>query len=46
MSKKLCKYGVELNSGDLKLKYYCKKCGATSSKEKYCCKPLKLKKSA
>ncbi len=46
MGKKLCKYGVELNKKDKKLKYMCKKCGLPTTREEYCCKPVKLKKSA
>lgn len=46
MSKKLCNYGIEINPEKGKSKYKCKKCGLYSSKEKYCCKPVKLKKSA
>jgi len=46
MGKKLCKYGVDLNKKGKKLKYQCKKCGLSTTKEEFCCKPAKLKKSA
>lgn len=46
MSKKLCNTGLSLNKSNLKLKYKCKKCDFRATKEKFCCKPVKLKKSA
>ncbi len=46
MGKKLCKYGEDLNQKGKKFKYVCKKCGLSSTKEEYCCKPKRMKKSA
>jgi len=46
MAKKLCKDGQNIIKKDKKIKYSCKKCGMQSNKEKHCCKPQKLKKSA
>jgi len=45
MSKKACKEPdlmMERSKGK-KLKYYCKKCGEEVLKEKWVCKPKKLK---
>lgn len=46
MGKKLCEFGEELNPKDKKLKYFCRKCELRSAKEKHCCKPEKLRKTA
>jgi hypothetical protein len=46
MAKKLCKKDIEIVNIEKKPKYYCKKCGLKSVKEKHCCNPKKLKKSA
>lgn len=46
MTRKLCDKGLELNDKDKKLKYLCKKCNLSATKEKYCCKPVRLKKTA
>lgn len=46
MSKKLCKEYSELEAkGQLKKnKYRCNKCKLEAPKEKWCCKPKKLKR--
>ncbi len=46
MSKKLCKQGLRLNKEGKKIKFECEKCGLFTTKEKFCCDPIKLKKSA
>jgi len=46
MSKTLCKEGESLNKKDKKLKFECKKCGRKAHKERFCCKPVKIKKAA
>jgi len=45
MGKKICKDSEEIhNRSDLKHpKFYCKKCGEKVAKEKWVCKPKKLK---
>jgi hypothetical protein len=46
MGKKLCKEGEELEEKlqDRKMKYLCTKCEKPSPKEKWCCKPRKIKR--
>lgn len=46
MSKKLCKESdaLEEKIADRKMKYVCAKCEGQSPKEKWCCKPRKIKR--
>ena len=46
MSKKLCTDGdvLEVKMQGMKMKYHCKKCEDESPKEKWCCKPGKIKR--
>jgi hypothetical protein len=46
MSKKLCRDWEVLDekSKDKKIKYLCGKCEKESPKEKWCCKPKKIKR--
>ncbi len=45
MSKKLCNEedGLDVKILDRKMKYRCTKCDNKSPKEKWCCKPKKIK---
>lgn len=45
MSKKLCSDGavLEVKMQGKKMMYLCKKCDEESPKEKWCCKPRKIK---
>jgi hypothetical protein len=46
MSKKLCRESdrLEYKISDRKMKYLCTKCDKESPKEKWCCKPRKIKR--
>jgi len=46
MSKKLCTDGdvLEEKMRDRKMIYLCKKCDQPSPKDKWCCKPRKIKR--
>jgi tRNA(Ile2) C34 agmatinyltransferase TiaS len=47
MSKKICSdtEAISVKSTGRKSKYYCKKCGERVVKEKWACKPEKIKES-
>ena len=46
MSKTMCELSKEEKlEKSAEPKYYCKKCSATAKKEKYLCKPKKIKEN-